>query len=135
MMKTLGSLIAATVVMLALSECHNASKQTATPPAQPQSSLITRNANGTIVERIKLREPILTQQGVIDLVVRIRNVPEAPHIVFYVPCYATGDCQAQPIPGEPRLVVLEDGGVIAISNTTPDTTHWKRWTPPASGGI
>ncbi len=126
----LGSFIAIPV-MLVLLGCQGGPKPTATA-SQIQYCLktsITRKTNGTTVERIGLRHPILTQHGIIDVAFRIRNVPEAPRVIFYVPCYADGGCAPQPIPGEPREVVPQDGDVITVSNTT-DATRIKRWTPP-----
>ncbi len=119
----------ATLVMLVLLGCQGGPKPTATASQVQLKTSITRKTNGTTVERIALRQTIPTQQGIIDEVFRIRNVPEAPRVIFYVPCYADGGCAPQPIPGEPRAVVTQDGDVIVVSNTT-DATRIKRWIPP-----
>lgn len=127
--------ILASVLVVALSECNTESKSATTRAAQPSVNTITHNVNGVTVERLMLRTPILSQSGVIVSVVRIKNVPDAPHIVFYLPCDARGGCQAQPIPGERRSVIDQMGDVITISNTAPDTTNMKRWAPPPGEGI
>ncbi len=120
------------------SECEDAASkileaQGVTP--RPRYGMLSVNPNGAIVERIRLRKPIVGQQGVIDSVVRVKNVPGAPNVVLYLPCDARGWCQSQPIPGARRLVVIQTGDVIVVSNTTPDTTTMSSWTPPPDEGI
>ena len=96
----------------------------AKPPGTSGKSSITHNPNGATVERIELRKPIITKFGkIINVVFRIKNVPGAPHLVFYVPCEADGGCQAQPIPGDPRAALTQDGDIITISNTSADMTQ------------
>lgn len=129
------AILASVLVVLASSACKPESKSSTTGTAQPTSNTVTHNANGATVERFALRMPILSQSGIIVSVVRIRNVPAARHIVFYLPCDAQGSCQAQPIPGERRSVVDQLGDVITIDNTSPDTTTMKRWVPPPDEGI
>ena len=121
------------VLMLALSACAGKPKASANPPAQP-GVVLTRALNGASVERIKLRKPIVSRMGTITEVVRVKSVPDARNVVFYLPCLADGGCQAQPIPGESRSVVLPSGDVITVSNTTPDNSL-TRWTPPLGEGL
>jgi hypothetical protein len=136
-MKAVGPFIAVSVLVFALSGCHNGSRPAPTFSVQLQYRpipVITHNADGATVERIGLRKPILTPQGTIDVVYRITNVPKSRGVVFYVPCYSAGPyidggCAMEPIPGKPGLVVLWDGSVITVSNTT-NWTQIKRWTPP-----
>src|SRR5579872_4589510 len=92
MMKAIGSFIAASVLGIALSGCHSASKAPvpATPPTPDTLSpaplvgvftlhriipphRATQKANGATVDRIPLRDPIRTPQGIINVVFRIRN--------------------------------------------------------------
>jgi hypothetical protein len=127
--------VAAAIVVLASLGCAANSKHPASPAVQASQDTITHNANGAIVERIGMPKPILSSEGIIVTVYRITHVPGAPYDVFYVPCNVQGGCEAQPIPGARRSVIDQAGDVITISNTAPDTTTMKRWTPPPDEGI
>jgi hypothetical protein len=127
--------VAAAIVLLATFGCARNSTHAASPTVQSSENTITHNANGAIIERIGLPKPILSSQGIIVTVFRITHVPGAPHVVFYLPCDVRGSCQAQPIPGARRSVVDQSGDVITISNSAPDTTTMRRWTPPPDEGI
>lgn len=134
-MRAKETILAIAMVLLASSGCSTASKHSASPAVQPSPNTITHNANGAIVERIGLPKPILSSQGIIVTVFRVTHVPGAQHAEFFVPCNVQGGCQAQPIPGRHRFVVDQAGDVVTISNSAPDTTTMKRWTPPPDEGI